>query len=73
MVAAVTDATGQLASVTAATTITHTTFDCERLAACAAQRTGDDAALMRPRKHSCPDDSHVFSSPGDDARTTTPP
>ena len=67
VVDAVTEATGQLAS---SNTLTYTERDNERWAISAAEREGDDAALMRYLKHYCPNDPHVQSYPGRDDNTT---
>jgi hypothetical protein len=67
LVDAVTEATGQLASTN---TLTATERDKERWAISAAEREGDDAALMRSLKQFCPDDPHIEGYPGPDERTT---
>ena len=63
----VTEATGQLASTN---TLTNTERDKERWAISAAEREGDDAALMRYLEQFCPDDPHIEGYPGPDERTT---
>ena len=70
VVDAVTEATGQLASTS---TLTYTELDNERWAISAAEREGDDAALMDYLKKYCPTDPHVESYPGADRRTESLP
>jgi hypothetical protein len=67
VVDAVTEATGQLASIN---TLTYTERDKERWATSAAEHEGDDAGLMRYLKHFCPDDPHIEGYPGPDEKTT---
>jgi hypothetical protein len=64
---AVIEATGQLASTN---TLTNTERDRERWAISAAEREGDDAALIRYLKQFCPDNPHIEGYPGPDERTT---
>jgi hypothetical protein len=66
VVDAVTEATGQLASTN---TVTYTERDNERWAISAAERKGDDAALMGYLKKYCPTDPHVERYPGAACRT----
>jgi hypothetical protein len=67
IVDAVTEATGQLASTN---TLAYTERDRDRWALSAAERDGDDAALMSYLKQFCPDDPHIEGYPGPDERTT---
>jgi hypothetical protein len=54
-------------------TLTYAERDKERWGIFAAEREGDDAALMRYLKHYCPNDPHVQSYPGRDHNTTGAP
>jgi hypothetical protein len=67
VVVVVTDTVAQLV---ASGKMAQRMFDDERLEAFNAQTAGDDAALMRYRKHYCPNDPHVQSYPGRDDNTT---